>query len=173
MIKPYAARSNTEMKDVLMNPELDGPEFHYHMVRGGDTKTNITIWESGKVGGEYIKSYGHYHTRDFDEIYTVLQGEGILLLQSEIKDDSVSGIKAIKVKAGDVIQIPLRAGHLMINTGSIWLVTSDNSPADLNHADYSLFKKFHGAAYYAAEKNGKVIFEKNPHYKDLPEIEIV
>ena len=40
------------MKDVLMNPEANGPDIHYYMIRGGSEKKNITVWETGTVGGE-------------------------------------------------------------------------------------------------------------------------
>ncbi len=69
------------MKDVLMTPRADGPKVHYYMIRGGKDKKNITVWESGTVGGEYIKSYGHYHVGNLSETYEVLAGEGYVLLQ--------------------------------------------------------------------------------------------
>jgi oxalate decarboxylase/phosphoglucose isomerase-like protein (cupin superfamily) len=67
-------------------------------------------------------------------------------------------VKAIKVKAGDMYSIPPFAGHLMINTGSTWLVTSDDSPVYFDdspgkpkHADYEPVKKMHGFAYYVVD----------------------
>ena len=38
------------------------------MIRGGTDKRNITVWEPGTVGGEYIKAYGHYHVGDLNEM---------------------------------------------------------------------------------------------------------
>ena len=81
MLKPFATRSQTEMKDVLMDPGVSGPEVHYYMIRGGKIKKNITVWEVGKIGDEYIKTYGHYHVGDLDETYWVVAGEGVVLLQ--------------------------------------------------------------------------------------------
>ncbi|MDP3962411.1 MAG: glucose-6-phosphate isomerase family protein [bacterium] len=172
-MKPYAERTHEEMRDVLMSPLADGPQAHYYMVRGGDKKSNITVWEAGTVGAEYIKSYGHYHTGDLEETYTILQGEGIIILQGQIEDEGVTDFKAIKVKAGDKIHIPKNTGHLAINIGTTWLVTSDDSPASLAaHADYSLFKKMRGAAYYVVEKDGKPSFVKNPLYGNVPDVRI-
>src|SRR3989338_9251697 len=65
--EPYASRSHEKMKDVLMTPDAQGPATHYYMIRGGSKKRNITVWESGTVGGEYIKTYGHYHVGNLDE----------------------------------------------------------------------------------------------------------
>ncbi len=189
MTQPYAARTQEEMKDVLMFPNADGPTIHYYMIRGGREKSNITVWEPGVVGGEYIKSYGHYHRDDIQETYTILQGEGIVLLQERAIDtvgrpidDEITSVHAIKVKAGDKVVIPLRAGHLAINTGTTWLVTSDDSPVNFSekdavskpgHADYTPYQKLHGAAYYVGMKDGQPTFIKNSNYKVVPPIQIV
>lgn len=169
-----------------MNPDAPGPEVHYYMIRGGSKKTNITVWEAGTVGDEYIKAYGHYHIVDFSETYTILEGEGFLLLQTRRKDiegrpldNEIESFKSIKVKAGDVITIPPLSGHLMVNTGPTWLVTSDDSPVNLDdsasqpaHADYDAIKRMQGFAYYIIEKDGVPTFVKNPRYNVIPENEI-
>jgi len=184
MKTPYASRGHEEMKDVLMSPAASGPEIHYYMIRGGNIKTNITVWEAGQVDGEYIKTYGHYHVGELDETYTILQGIGIVILQKRKTDsagipidDEIESFQALKVKAGDNVFIPSGTGHLAINTGSTWFVTSDDSPVNFEekdpigapgHADYAPFRKLHGAAYYIIEKNGESSLVKNPNYKTVP-----
>ncbi len=164
-----------------MSPFAPGPDVHYHMIRGGSNKTNITVWESGTIGGEYIKTYGHYHVGDLEEDYTVLQGEGIIILQSPLVDDGVESFKAIRVKVGDRVHIPRNTGHLAVNIGKIWFVTSDDSPVNFGdrdpvsmpgHADYEPFRKMRGAAYYVVEKNGEPTLVRNPLYKKVPEARI-
>lgn len=188
MFKPFAERKSDKMKEVLMNREMPGPDVHYYMIRGGKDKTNITVWECGTVDGEYIKTYGHYHVGDISETYTILQGTGILLLQkrkisSDGKpiDDEIEEFKALSVKAGDKIFITPEIGHLMVNTGDIWLVTSDDSPVypdDVDpvgmpgHADYESVKKMGGFAYFVVEKDGQPTLVKNPKYKVVPEAQI-
>jgi glucose-6-phosphate isomerase len=187
MTKPYASRSHEDMKDVLMDPSSIGPEIHYYMIRGGTEKGNITVWESGTVGGEYVKTYGHYHVDDIEEIYKIIQGEGILLIQEREKDadgqfinDKIVSFKALRVKAGDIISIPPFSGHALVNIGKSWLVTYDDSPVALNdsasmpmHADYEPIKIMKGFAYYVIEKDGKPTLVKNNNYKDMPDCEIV
>lgn len=184
MKNPYASRSHEEMKDVLMTSDASGPDIHYYMIRGGSSKTNITVWEPGKVGNEYIKSYGHYHVGEIDETYTVLQGTGIIILQKRKIDDAglpiddeIESFEARQVKAGDKIFIPSGTGHLAINTGTTWFVTSDDSPVNFDekdpvslpgHADYTPFKNLHGAAYYVIEKDGQLELVKNDSYKTVP-----
>jgi len=187
-MKKYAQRSHEEMKDVLMKPDSVGPEVYYHMIRGGSEETNITVWESGTVGGEYIKTYGHYHVGKLDETYTVLQGQGIVIMQNRKVDtsgnsidDEIESFKAVTVKAGDKIFIPSGTGHLAVNIGKLWFVTSDDSPVNFDdvdpvglpgHADYAPFKKLRGAAYYVVEIDGKQSLVKNPLYKSVPLAEI-
>ena len=181
MFEPFASRSHEKMKDVLMNPDASGPAIHYYMIRGGSKKRNITIWETGIVDGEYIKTYGHYHVGKLDETYWILQGEGIALLQKMVEEngkpvpDKIEEFKAIPVKAGDSVYMPPGYGHLVVNTGKEWLVTADNSPvlgaedsASMpGHADYEAVKQMRGFAYYVVEKNGKPALVANRLYKEV------
>ena len=177
----YAARTQEMMKDVLMHPEASGPAIHYYMIRGGTEKRNVTVWESGTVGGEYIKAYGHYHIGDLDETYWILQGEGIALLQKMVVEDGVpqkdriEEFKVVRVKAGDSVYMPTGYGHLAINTGTTWFVTLDDSPvagsgdssSKPGHADYEVVKAMRGFAYYVVEKDGAPALVKNPLYTEV------
>lgn len=185
MLKPFAQRDHEKMKEVLMHPEAEGPEIHYYMIRGGTDKTNTTVWETGTVGGEYIKTYGHYHVGKLDETYWFTWGEGIALLQirkvdssGNPIDDEIDTFYAVTVKKGDSIFIPSGTGHLVVNIGKTWLVTADDSPVNFEekdpvslpgHADYEPIKKLQGFAYYVIEEEGKPTLVKNPKYKTIPE----
>ena len=170
---------------MLMSPDANGPQVHYYVIRGGMDKTNVTVWEVGKVGEEYIKTYGHYHAGEISETYKILQGEGVFLLQKRktgidgnLLDDTLESFIAVKVKENDKVFIPSGYGHLVVNTGKTWLVTSDNSPVNFEkkdpvslpgHAEYSAVKKMHGFGYYLVEEKGQVKLIKNGNYKDLPQ----
>jgi oxalate decarboxylase/phosphoglucose isomerase-like protein (cupin superfamily) len=174
------------MKDVLKNPQEKGPDIHYYMIRGGKEKKNVTVWDNGTVGDEYIKAYGHYHVDGIPETYWIVEGEGILLLQKRKKldgnfiDNELESCTAIFVKTGDKIDIAGDEGHAMINTGNTWLVTVDDSPisgtsskeiSKPRHADYEPIKKMHGFGYYVVKNSqNKPEFIKNPLYKNLPDI---
>lgn len=188
--EPYAARTHEKMREVLMDPSASGPAIHYYMIRGGHSKRNITVWETGVVGGlpaapsrpaqagEYIKTYGHYHVGQLDETYWVVQGEGIVLQQKLIdgtEPDRVEDFRAVRVKAGDSVYMPPGYGHLVANIGKEWLVTVDDSPVEgagdsasmPGHADYSLVQKMRGFAYYVVEKSGSPVLVPNKLYKEI------
>ncbi len=181
MFEPFASRSHEKMREVLMNPEAQGPANHYYMIRGGSAKRNVTIWETGTVGGEYIKTYGHYHIGNLDETYWFLQGQGVALLQKMVvKDgkpqpDRIAEFKAVPIKAGDSIYMPPGFGHLVVNTGKEWLVTADSSPVEgagdsasmPGHADYEAVKQMRGFAFYVVEKGGMPALAPNPLYKEV------
>src|SRR3989304_9260810 len=120
--KHYASRTHQKMMEVLMDPTASGPAIHYHMVRGGSDQKNITVWEPGKVGEEYIKTYGHYHVGKLDETYWVLFGEGIVLVQKRAVgsngspiDDEIDPVYAVHVAPQDALFIPAEWGHLVAN----------------------------------------------------------
>lgn len=176
--EPYAARTHEKMQEVLMSPEAPGPAVHYYMIRGGSKKRNVTILETGTVGGEYIKTYGHYHIGNLDETYWFKEGEGVVLQQKLVDErtpDTVEEFKAIKVKAGDSVYMPPGHGHLMVNMGSEWLVMVDDSPVEgtgdsasmPGHADYEMVKQMRGFAYYVVEKNGTPALAPNKLYKEV------
>src|SRR3990167_2587147 len=181
--KHYASRPHKKMQEVLMDPKAQGPAIHYYMIRGGVDQKNITVWEPGTVGEEYIKTYGHYHVGNLEENYSILLGEGIALLQKRAKDkkgndvpDVLEEFRAVSVKAGDTVYMPSGYGHLVVNTGNTYLVSADDSPVDFEekdpvslpgHADYEPVQHMHGFAYYVIEKNGKPALVRNPLYKEI------
>lgn len=185
----YASRTQEKMQDVLMDPTAPGPAIHYHMVRGGSDQRNITVWEPGTIGGEYIKTYGHYHVGNLDETYWVIYGEGIVILQKRALDeegnpldDEIEQAYAVHVRAGDSIFIPSEWGHLVANISSTFFATADDSPVNFEevdpvslpgHADYEAVKRMQGFCYYVVEKDGIPSLIKNEKYKRIPEIQII
>lgn len=176
------------MKDVLLHPEADAPDVFYHMVRGGKDLRNITIWEPGKVGNEYIKTYGHYHVGNIEETYWIIYGEGITIAQKRIigsdgepVDDETEDIIIVRVKAGEAVYMPRGWAHAAVNIGETFFATADDSPVNFEdvdpsslpgHADYDSIKRMRGMAYYIVEKDGEPTLVKNPTYTKVPDAKI-
>jgi glucose-6-phosphate isomerase len=189
--KRLATRTQEQMKPVLWKPNADGPANHYYMIRGGTQLHNMTLWEPGVVGGEYIKTFGHYHVDDLPETYWFLNGEGFALLQKLEGDGSyparLEEFKIIPVKAGFRLDIPIRYGHLAVNTSDTFMTTADDSPVDFGdadpvghpgHAEYKRVEQMHGFAYYVIDHNGRPALARNKNYtyvakEDLAGLEVI
>ncbi|HWO07532.1 MAG TPA: glucose-6-phosphate isomerase family protein [Candidatus Paceibacterota bacterium] len=182
MANRLATRPHEKMRDVLLYPDAPGPIDHYYMIRGGTDMRNVTVMEVGTVGGEYIKTYGHYHIGDLQETYWFAFGEGMVLKQKLVEEngapqpDRVAEFIARKVRRGDSEHMPPGYGHLILNTGKTYMVTLDDSPVDFGdrdpvsmpgHADYEMVKKMRGFAYYVVERDGAPALVRNPLYKEI------
>ncbi|SJZ69868.1 glucose-6-phosphate isomerase [Enhydrobacter aerosaccus] len=184
----HAGRSHEKMREVLMHPDAPGPAIHYHMIRGGSGARNITVWQPGTVGAEYIKTYGHYHVGALDEVYWTLQGEGVAIIQKRAEgadgpiDDEIEDAYAVHVRPGDALYMPPGWGHLVVNVGPTFFVTADDSPVDFGesdgvslpgHADYEPVRRMRGFAYYVVDEAGKPRLVPNPLYRRAPDIRII
>jgi oxalate decarboxylase/phosphoglucose isomerase-like protein (cupin superfamily) len=153
------------------------------MIRGGSDQRNITVWEPGTVGNEFVKTYGHYHVGKLEETYWVLLGQGFALSQKravdesgQALDDKLEFFKVQSVQAGDSLHFESGEGHLFVNSGRTYLVTADDSPVHFDdpdpsglpgHADYLPVQTMRGFAYYVVEHEGSPALVKNPRYSSI------
>lgn len=144
------------------------PDFElYYMYRGLKRKNglryDITVIPPKMLGKELAKTKGHEHIGRFGEIYIVLEGQAIYLMQKG--KNIIEDVYAVKASKGSVIIIPPLYGHVTINAGQSELKMA-NWMADSVKSDYSLFEKKQGACYYYI-KSGWI---KNKNYKKIPRI---
>jgi len=169
-LKPDIRRLK-EMKKVIYDKKWlkTAPNLElYYMYRGikksGDLRYDITIIPSLMMGKEFVKTAGHFHSEKFQELYIVLQGEAIFLMQKG-KWENLKDIYAVKAKKGNAVIVPPKYGHVTINPSNKELKLA-NWISDRVKYDYSQFKKLGGAGYFYT-KNGWV---KNKNYKKLPKL---
>lgn len=95
---------------------------------------DVTVTLPGEIGGEHIKTAGHYHALDVNgvswpEIYDVLSGEAAFVLQKTEGDPSgdpeVTRGVVIVAGPGDRLVIPPDYGHVTVNIGTTPLVVAD------------------------------------------------
>jgi len=118
-----------DMKEMFLQTE-EGVDALYYMFRGVDLfdsiRYDITVLLPGTVGKEYIKTKGHYHPDSYPEVYEVLNGKALYLLQkSEEPYDLVDDVIVVEAKAGDKVVIPPHYGHVTINSGEGVLIMSN------------------------------------------------
>lgn len=210
-LPPVAPRPRTleEMRPVLYNQTATGPEELYFMYRGlgwpedlpsfeaHSLRFDITVLRPGLVGGEYVKTAGHYHppvpgddpaarrdhstapgaTADKDrvaatypELYQVLAGRAHYLLQKPDGDrraDRLADVVVIEAGPGDALYVPPGYGHVTINPGADLLVMANVVDASFSSV-YEPYLEKRGAAYYEVEEQGRGYFVANDRYRDPP-----
>lgn len=179
-----AIRSISEMKEVLMDPALTEPEELYYMYRDVhviddqprlkkyNLRYDVTAIRPERLGREMMKTAGHYHPGDFGELYEVLEGTALCLLQKHAADwHLIEEVILVQAKAGQKIVIPPGFGHILVNPGPGALVTS-NWVSSVFSSEYELYKKAGGAAYFltGGELAGRIEFISNPFFKQTPRI---
>lgn len=169
---------------VLYAPTAPGNQDLYYMYRGvclekdrqlfeqHDIRYDITVILPGTIGGEYIKTIGHFHplkphsSETYPEYYEVISGEAIYLLQKNSRSGEVEEIMAVEAKQGDKVFIPPSYGHVTINPGNNPLVMANLIESHFSSL-YGPFQEKHGAAYYYLEgEDGKRNFVKNTNYQN-------
>lgn len=159
-----------DMREVLADPAACGTKnidlyFMYrNLTQEGGLKYNITVIKSGMLGNEFMKTAGHAHMGPQMELYNVIEGEAIFLMQKG-NAEKIEDVYAVKAKAGESAVIKADYGHVTINPSDKDLKTQDWSPIETK-SDYSLFKNLQGACYYYTTEG----WVKNENYKNIPEL---
>lgn len=138
----------------------------YYMYRGLAEKDNfrydITVIPSLMLGKEFNKTKGHQHLGNYQEIYIVLKGEAIYLIQ-QAENDAIKDVFAVKAKAGDICLIPAGATHFTINPSDQELKMANWIDKNCQ-SDYNSIDNKQGACYFYT-LNGWL---KNQNYKNIP-----
>lgn len=178
-------RTLQQMREVLMDKKISRPQELYYMYRDVYAKADkplldrhglrfdVTVIRPDMLGRELMKTAGHYHPGDFGELYEVVSGRCCCLLQRHKEDDFrvIEEVIAVEAQAGDKIVIPPKFGHILINPGPGYLVTS-NWVSSRFSSEYELYKKAGGAAYFCAGGPSGQEFVANPFFKGLPGIKL-
>jgi glucose-6-phosphate isomerase len=179
MIKEYDLKDITpnirflnDIKDVLFDEKwysVQKENFElYYMYRNLEKKDNlrydITIIPPFFMGQEPVKTLGHFHQLDSNEMYIVLEGEGLFLLQKG--KDKVEEFFVINGKKGDCIIVPKGFAHVTINPTKDKTLKMANWVKDESSFDYETIKNKKGLCYYFT-LNGWI---KNNNYQDIPKI---
>jgi glucose-6-phosphate isomerase len=177
-------RKAADLKPVLAFPEALKEDFDaYYMFRDIyyskkdhrkildlDLRFDYTVIPPNNIGGEPIKTYGHYHPEavkglTYPELYQVVGGRAIFLLQRR-ENGRIVEVLAVNAKEGDAVIVPPNFGHVTINPSDEYLITT-NWVCRSFSSIYEPYTKLRGACYYYI--GGKWV--KNEKYGVVPEIE--
>jgi len=175
-------RTINELSEVLKNPDFknENPAYWVFSELKFEKWVNMTVLAPTITNGEFNKTYGHYHTTTHEnEIYKVVSGTGLFMLQKKHfangiwVENMVDEVYLINAKPGDEILVKTEFGHSWSNIGKSPLITYDNWDFGHSPNDYTPVKKVKGMAYYLLADGSDFKFEKNPNYKNVPEIKIL
>jgi glucose-6-phosphate isomerase len=128
---------------------------------GQGLRYDITIIPPAMLGVEYIKTAGHYHPLppggnvSYPELYEVLEGEAIYLLQMR----DLSDVVAVYASAGDKVLVPPDYGHITINRSNRTLKMANLVDRSFSSI-YDPIKERGGGAYFYTTQG----FIKNDQY---------
>jgi glucose-6-phosphate isomerase len=178
-----AVRTVDDMRCVLADPaaRCDGPLYFMYRdlaltpedrtwLSEQDVRFDITVIPPATIGGEYVKTKGHYHPEGpsglgYPEVYQVLAGEAHYLLQRK----DLSDVVAVTARAGEFVLIPPGYGHVTVNPGDEVLVMA-NLVSTRFSSEYGVYEEQRGGAYYEMEGGAWV---RNPLYPELPDVQVV
>lgn len=183
-----AFRTLAEMREVLVAGDAGGPDVLYAMyrdvarpedreaLRAQGLRYDITVLAAGRIGPEWNKTFGHYHPlapdgEYYPEVYEVLAGRAIYLLQHRGPSGTIDDVLAIPARPGDKVFMLPGYGHATINPGDEPLVMA-NWVAGAFSSEYGDYRERHGAAYYALDAGDAVRWQPNARYASLPEARV-
>ena len=140
----------------------------YYMYRGikkkNDLRYDITVIPPKMLGQEFTKTKGNCNSKNYQELYIVLEGKAIFLMQ-RLQGKTVKDIMAVKAKKGDGVIVPPRHYVISINPSKNILKLGNWVP-EKNKNVYKDLEKMHGAGYYFTESG----WVKNINYKEIPKL---
>lgn len=178
-------RTLEDMRPVLYNQTAVEPAELYYMYRGlgrpdevarigrHHLRYDLTVLVPGLVGGEYVKTAGHYHpaipgrNQTYPELYQVIAGQAHYLLQRP-DEHGLSDVVIVDAGPGDALYVPPGYGHVTINPGRQPLVMVNVVDGSF-HSIYGPYRERHGAAYYEIEDHDRNYVVANAHYENPPE----
>lgn len=180
-----SGKSTNKMKSVLRNPEFNKEEIFYSFYEGVALEKDVKLFKDyglrydlivvnqGTACGEFKKTSGHYHCTvpgseiSYPEIYEVLQGNALFMLQKCNSQGNIDDALAVNAKPGDKLVIPPEYGHATINIGEEPLVFADLVSTACSNT-YGQIAQNHGMCHYVLEKNDGFEIIPNPAYENPP-----
>ncbi len=140
----------------------------YYMYRGvkkeKGLRYDITVIPPKILGKEFVKTKGNHNSDNFPELYFVLKGEALMLMQ-KTRGKTIENVIAIKLKKGESIIEPADYDVVTINPTNKELKTA-NWVSEKNINSYDNMEKMKGMCYFYT-KSGWV---KNKNYNKIPKL---
>src|SRR3989304_871257 len=113
----FSSRTIRDMEKVLKDKIIINDDSLYYMyrdvrervdeekIKANKLRYDLTVILPRMIGREFNKTYGHYHPASYPEVYEVISGRALYLLQKHDKnDDVIDEHFLIEVNAGQKIK---------------------------------------------------------------------
>lgn len=175
-MKVLSVRDFEGIKPTLLDPNSQGisPVYQVYNELNDPKWTNRTEIYPGRLGTEFSKTFGHYHSAPNLETYRVVSGTGVLVLQKKhlengvIVPQVVEEVLLVRAVSGDELVISPEWGHSWSNINQEALVLLDDWKTGHSPTDYEIEEHLHGMAYYLVDEGGQVKERVNTNYKEVP-----
>ena len=178
-----------ELRAVLYQKDIQGPKKLYTLFNNvGRPRERSILLQHGlrydlgilpplKMGAEYIKTMGHYHSicpgtnARYAEIYEVVYGQAHVILQKQDPKEAQVTTDVVWTQAGkgDRLIMPGDYAHVTINPGPDVLVLTNIAVVDCS-LSFSEIVQMGGFAYFNIEEKGRPTFVRNTAYKQVSPI---
>lgn len=172
LTKDKKIRFLKEMTDVVydsrfaqVNPNIELYEVYRDIKQDDDLRWDITVMSAKMIGKEFVRTKGNRNNKGFRELYTVIEGEAIFLIQ-KAKDGQVDDVFAVNAHASDWVIIPPDYEVVTINPSPEKKLTTGNWVSNKTENIYEDIEKFKGACYFYTTDG----WIKNENYRQVPEL---
>ena len=166
-IKPDIRYLN-DMREMFIQAPADENPPLYYMYRGirqeNGLRYDIIVIPPLMFGEEFNKTKGHYHCSGHNELYIVLKGEAVFLMQKG--EDEITDTYYVKAEQGESIIVPKGYAHFTINPSKDTALEMANWISLECVSDYEPVENKKGACYFYTTKG----WIKNNNYKKVPEL---
>ena len=139
--------------------------MHRGVKRKNGLRYDVTVIPPRLLGQEFSKTKGHEHLKNYGELYIVLKGKAIYLMQ-KYQNNRLKDIYAIKAKKGEIVIVPPHYGHATINPSEKEILETANWLDEKSQHVYDVIAKKQGFGYYFT-KQGWI---KNKKYVKVPKL---
>lgn len=170
-LKKCSIRYLREIKSVVydkafakQNPNLELYYMHREVKKYGEIRYDITIIPAQMLGKEFVRTKGNQNSDKLAELYTVLSGKAIFLMQKTEKG-VIKDVVAVQVKKGEFVNAPGDYAVIVINPTKKELKLA-NWVSEKNKNIYKDLEKMKGACYFYTTDG----WIKNKNYKKVPKL---
>lgn len=172
--KEWLKSADLEMPLYYMYRGVGESEADKKKIAAAELRYDITVIPAQMLGREFVKTAGHTHSEHYPEIYEVLEGEAIYLMQksvilTETGIQTIQDTYIVKANAGDKVIIPPDYAHITINASNQNLKMA-NWIAIANKSSYNLIQNKNGGCYFATKGFWGIKWIKNESYKETPKL---